>query len=258
MKLFSRLTLILYLFVIFCLTTTTVFADAKSDYEFQYSRYRQNNIEYTILKKDFLANPTLDNQQKAVLAAKQTIYSRDLAKANFASYLISRCEETKVNYEPIKPILDSLSQAKAFFLSEAEKSQTVVTPSQLATFTQNYLTATVPHDRSFRTGVVACKISELVRFQVGSKNALDIIIPKLATPFSTPLQTRIDDLQAQGNKINEEINNFTNKIFSEEDVLNIDYENYFTDKSETIKKIQSLQLKWLDSLIDIDLNYAHS
>jgi hypothetical protein len=258
MKLFSKLLLISYLFVIFCLTTTTVFADAKSDYEYQYSRYRQNNIEYTILKKDFLANPTLDNQQKAVLAAKETIYTRELAKANFASYLLSLCESSKINYAPIKPILDSLAQAKSFYLSEAEKSQTVITPAQLATFTQNYLTATIPHDRSFRTGVVACKIAQLVRFQVESKNALDIILPKLATPFSTPLQTKIDDLQSQGNKINEDINTFTNKIFSEEDILNIDYENYFTDKSETIKKIQSLQIKWLDSLIDIDLNYAHS
>lgn len=258
MKLFNRLLLISYLFIIFCLTTTTVFADAKSDYEFQYSRYRQNNIEYTILKKDFLANPTLDNQQKAVLAAKQTLYSRDISKANYAAYLLSLCEGTKTNYAPIKPILDSLAQARTFFLSEAEKSQTVVTPAQLAAFTQNYLTTVVPHDRSFRTGVVACKISQLVRFQVESKNALDIILPKLATPFSTPLQTRIDDLQSQGNKINEDINTFTNKIFSEEDILNIDYENYFTDKTETIKKIQSLQIKWIDSLIDIDLNYAHS
>jgi len=257
MKLLSKL-FIVPLFIIFlCVSTQLVFADARSDYERQYSLYRQNYIEYSILKKDYLANPTLDNQQKAVLAAKQTLQTRDLAKANYAAFLLSLCQVTNTNYAPIKPILDSLFSAKAFFLSEAEKSQAIVTPVQLVAFTQSYLVDVVPHDRSFRTGNVACKISEIVRFQVESKNALDIILPKLATPFSTPLQTRIEDLQSQGNKINDDINTLTSDIISE-DVTNIDEDSYFNEKSVIIKKIQSLQLKWIDSLIDIDLNYAHS
>lgn len=258
MKLFSKLLLALSFVCIFLTGSNVVFADAKSDYDYQYSQYRQNYIEYTILKNDYLSNSTLDNQQKAVLAAKQTIYSRDLAKANFAAYLIDLCQEKQTNYAPVKPILDDLLSAEKYFNNSALKSQSIITPADLVSFTQSYLVDVVDHDRSFRTGVVACKISQLVRFQIQSKNALDIILPKLATPFSTPLQTRIDDLQSQGNKINDDINNFTNKLFSEEDISNIDGENYFTDKSETIKKIQSLQLKWLDSLIDIDLNYAHS
>jgi len=256
MKLFSKLFLILPLPLFLC-ATTTVFADAKSDYEYQSSRYRQNYIEYTILKKDYLGNPTLDNQQKAVLAAKQTIQSRDLAKAGFADYLLFLCQEKQTNYTPVKPILDSLSAAKSFFLSEAEKSRLIVTPADLAIFTTNYNTDTITHNRSFRTGVIACKISQLVRIQIESKNALDIILPKLATPFSTPLQNRIDDLKSQGNKINDLINTTTNKLFSEEQINNIDNESFFANNSETIKKIQSLQLKWIDSLIDIDLNYAH-
>jgi hypothetical protein len=258
MKLFSKLLIAPLLATLFCVLPSSVFADAKTDYEYQYSKYRQNYVEYSVLKKDYLANPTLDNQQKAVLSAKQTISSRDMTKSSFATYIMSICQTNQSNYAPITPVLDSLSSAKSFFLSQAEKAQTIVTPAQLQEFTKSYLVDVVPHDRSFRTGVVACKIAKLVRFQVESKNALDVILPKLATPLSTPLQTRIDDLQSQGNKINEEINNFSTKIFTEEDVNNIDYDNYFSDKTKTIKKIQTLQLKWIDSLIDIDLNYAHS
>jgi len=256
MKLFSKL--ILMLPILFLCTATTIRADAKSDYEYQYSRYRQNYIEYTILKKDFLANPTLDNQQKAVLAAKDTLSARDLAKASFASYLLSLCQEKQTNYAPIKPILDSLNAARVFFLSEAEKSQAIVTPANLAEFTGSYVTNTTEHDSSFRIGTVACKISQLVRIQIESKNALDVILPRLASPYSTSLQTRINDLQTQGNNINEEINTFTKKILSEESIESINNNSYFNSKSETVKKIQSLQLKWIDSLIDIDLNYAHS
>lgn len=245
-------------FILFLCSSAPVFADSKSDYEFQFSQYRQNYIEYTVLKNDYLGNPTLDNQQKAVLAAKDTLKSRDLAKASFAAYLLDLCQEKQTNYTPIKPYLDSLRSANTFFLMEANRSQSIITPTDLNTFSTAYATDTIPHDRSFRTGVVACKISQLVRIQIQSKNSYDSIIPKLATPYSTPLQSRINDLQSQGNAINDSINTFTQKLFSEEETENIDSENYFTNKSETIKKIQSLQIKWIDSLIDIDINYAHT
>lgn len=258
MKLFTKL-LLLPIFVVYLFTVSSaVFADAKSDYEYQYSQYRQNYIEYSILKKDFLENPTLDNQQKAILASKQTILSRDLAKASFAAYLLFLCQEKQTNYAPVKPSLDALSLAKSFYLSEASKSQSIITAATLVEYSRDYEENTIIHDRSLRSGVVACKISQLVRYQIESKNALDIILPKLATPYSTALNTRINDLQDQGNKINELINTFTNKLYSEEITDNIDNESYFTNNSETVKKIQTLQIKWIDSLIDIDLNYAHS
>lgn len=258
MKLLTKALLIPSFLILLSLSTASVFADSKSDYEYQYSKYRQNYIEYSVLKKDFLENPTLDNQQKAVLAAKETLSARDLAKASFAAYLLTLCQEKKTNYSPVKPVLDSLNAAGIFYQTEAEKAQAIITPANLAEYTKNYEVNTIVHDRSFRTGVVACKISQLVRFQIESKNALDVILPRLATPYSTSLQTRINDLQDQGNKINDAVNDLTKKLFSEEDISNIDNETYFTNKSEIIKKIQTLQIKWIDSLIDIDLNYAHS
>lgn len=255
-----RLRLLLTAFFILFLTvvtTTTIFATAKSDYEQQFSQYRQSYIEYSVLKNDFLENPTLDNQQKAVLAAKDTIKARDLAKANYAMYLTDLIQEKNSGYAAIKPISDSLISAKNFYFAEAKKSQAIVTAADLKNFTENYTQNVIIHDQSFRTGVTAVKISQLVRFQIDSKNALDVILPKLSKPFSTSLATRIEDLQSQGNKINDSINDLTNKLFSEEDTNNIDSESYFSNKSETIKKIQSLQLRWVDGLIDIDLNYAH-
>lgn len=258
MKLLLKLCFVPLLGLLFSVFSTPIFADAKSDYEYQYSQYRQHYIEYTILKKDFLDNPTLDNQQKAMLAAKETLSARDLAKASYAEYLLTICQEKQTNYPRLKPILDSLRTARLFFQNEAQKSLALVTPANLAQYSNEYAVNTIIHDHSFRTGVVACKISELVRFQIQSKDALDIILPKLAKPFSTPLQTRIDDLQILGNKINDTINTLTDKLYSEEDLGNIEGANYFSEKTDTINKIKSLQLKWIDGLIDIDINYAHS
>lgn len=258
MKLFAKLSFLVIPFFAGLLFAPTIFADAKSDYEYQYSQYRQNYVEYSVLKKDYLENPTLDNQQKAVLAAKQTIKSRELAKASYSAYLLVLVNENKVEYTPIKPYLDSLNSAKQFYLNEAQKSQGIVTPADLKSFAANYSTNVIDHDRSFRTGVLAIKISQLVRFQLASKNAFDIILPKLTTPFSTSLQTRIDEIQVLGTRINTNIDDFVVWLFTDEVALNIDGQNYFTDKAEKIRSIQSLQVKWLDSLIDIDLNYAHS
>lgn len=258
MKLLLKLCFVPLLGLLFSAFSTPIFADAKSDYEYQYSQYRQHYIEYTILKNDFLSNPTLDNQQKAILAAKDTLSTRDLAKASYAKYLLNICQEKQTNYSRLKPVLDNLRTAILFFQNEAQKSLSLVTPADLAQYSNEYAVNTIIHDHSFYTGVVACKISELVRFQTQSKDAFDIILTKLSRPFSTPLQTRIDDLQALGNKINDAINIQTDKLFSEEDLKNIEGTDYFSEKSETMKKIKTLQLKWIDGLIDIDINYAHS
>jgi len=257
MKLLSKL-LIIPAFILPLCFAAPVSADAKSDYEYQYSQYQEHYLEYTLLKKDYLDNPTLDNQQKAVLAAKDSLYARDLAKASYAEYLLNLIAASKVSYTPINPLIESLTAAKNYFSNEALKSQSIVTAADLKNFSADYVVNSPAHDRSFRTGVVAYKIAKLVRFQIDLKDSLDIILPKLATPFSSALQNRIDELQSKGNDINSQIETFTNDLYTEEGVQEIDNENFFSERSETIKKIQSLQIKWIDSLIDIDLNYAHS
>ena len=45
------------IFIIFLLLPTIVFADAKSDYDYQYTRYRDSYQEFIIFKKDYLTLP---------------------------------------------------------------------------------------------------------------------------------------------------------------------------------------------------------
>jgi hypothetical protein len=235
-----------------------VLADYRSDYEYQYNQYRQNYIEYSVLKKDFLNNPTLDNQQKAVLVAKETLKARDLAKASYAAYLLSLIQEKKISYHPINLHIVSLQAAHKYFLSEAQKSQSIITSTDLKAFSEEYSKSVLTHNRSFRTGVIANKIADLVRFQLDGKEAFNTILPKLASPFSTSLADRINELQLLGNRIDNDVDNLATKVSSEEDMDNIDNETYFTNKTEAVRDIQKLQLKWIDGLIDIDINYAHS
>ncbi len=237
---------------------TAVFADYKTDYEYQNSQYRQHYTEYSILKKDYLENPTLDNQQKAILAAKAALKARDLAKASYSAHLLSLITASKTNYAPLNPFITSLSEARTFFALEAEKSQSIITPADLKKYTERYSRETLPHDRSLRTGVVVNKVARLISFQVDCKNALDIILPKLPSPYPTALKARIDDLQFLGNSINSEIDTFSASLSTEESLTEIDTDSYFDDKTEFLQKVQKQQLRWINGLLDIDINYAHS
>ena len=98
--------------VIAATTTPLAWADAKSDYDYQYGQYRTGYSEFVILKQDYLNTPSLDNQQKAMLSAKQTILARDLAKASLHWYLMDLITGYQVDYGPMKRISTYLNIAR--------------------------------------------------------------------------------------------------------------------------------------------------
>ena len=246
------------LFVCGSISAPTTLADAKSDYDYQYGQYRQNYIEYTVLKKDYLNNPSLDNQQKATLAAKQSIITRELAKASLAWYLGDLIHSSNVNYELVKPILSSLEVARSFFLTEAQKSQGLVTPENLKTYTDSYIDATIPHDQSFKYGIIVNKIVKLVRIQTDCKLAFDDLLPKLPSPTPTLVGTRMSELQEMAKGINSKIDTLANSLNPALGEENVDSEIFFTARIEKLNEIRALQLDWINRLIDIDINYVQN
>ncbi len=237
---------------------TSVLADAKSDYDYQYGQYRQNYIEYTILKQDYLNNPSLDNQQKAILAAKQSIIARELAKASLAWYLTDLIHSNNIVYEPVKSLINSLEIARSFFLSQSQKSQSIITQDNLKTYTENYLKDVIIHDQSFKYGIIVNKIAKLVRLQLDCQTAFDDLLPKLPVPLPTTLNARINELKDSKVVIDKKIEtlaNSLNPILGEE---NVDSEIFFTARIEKLSEIRSLQLDWINRLIDIDINYVQT
>ncbi len=249
-------------FILFFLTflsfSPVVFADAKSDYDYQYGQYRQNYIEYTVLKNDYLNNPSLDNQQKAILAAKQSIIARELAKASLAWYLTDLIHGSNVTYEPVKPLAGSLETARLFFLAQAQKSQAIITQNDLKSYTENYLRDVLSHDQSFKYGIVVNKIAKLIRIQLDSQTAFDDLLPRLPTPMPVTLNARINELKDSKALIDKKIDllaHSLNPILGEE---NVDSEIFFTARIEKLGEIRSLQLDWINRLIDIDINYVQT
>ena len=230
----------------------SVLADAKSDYDYQYGQYRTGYSEFVVLKQDYLNTPSLDNQQKAMLSAKQTILARDLAKASLHWYLMDLIAGYQVDYGPIKPITTSLNIAREYFLAQAQKSQSVITQEDLKKFTQNYQSTVQGNDSIIKFGIVANKITALVRIQRDSKTALDSIIPKLPASLTARIQELKDSAQIIDGKIDLLANNLNLADAVAESVTEI----FFTARVEKLVEIRELQLDWINRLIDIDINYV--
>lgn len=248
----------LTLFVLSGIVTPFVLASAKTDYEYQYGQYRLHYPEYKLLKADYLATPSLDNQQKTLLAAKQTIYSRDLAKASFAWYLMDLVAGTQANYEPLRPIVSSLAASREFYLQESQQSQSVVTQEDLKKFTEAYLKAVPHHDRMIKFGILGHKLATLVRLQTDSKNALDSLVPRLPGTLPATLTARIQELRDSAKIIDAKIDLLAKNLNLAEDEVAADAEIFFTSRVEKLAEIRTLQLDWINRLIDIEKNYAQS
>lgn len=252
----SRYFFALSLPLFFVVFTPSVLADAKTDYEYQYGQYRLNYPQYQLLKADYRITPSLDNQQKAIISAKQTIYSRDLTKASFVWYLMDLIAGTQANYEPLRPIVSSLATSREFYLAESQKSQSIVTQDNLKKFTDLYLEAVPHHDRIIKFGILGHKLSILVRLQSDSKAALDALISKLPGILPASVTARIQELKDSSKVIDGKIDLLAKNLNLVEDEVAADADIFFTSRVEKLVEIRTLQLDWINRLIDIEKNYA--
>lgn len=256
MKLFARLTILFSTIFAFLVLSSSVLADSKSDYDYQYGLYRQNYVEFTVLKNDYLATPSLDNQQKAMLSAKQSILSRDLAKASLAWYIWDLINKSAVDYAPIKPMVDALMVSRSFYLAESEKSQKIITTDNIKKFTADYQVATITPDRTIRYGIIVNKIARLVRIQIDSQAALDDLLPKLPVPLPTTVAARIEELKTMHASINDKIDLLAGGLQPSQGDENVDAEIFYTVRIEKMQEIIAMQTDWINRLIDLDLNYV--
>ena len=249
---------LLCLFGFIATGTNNVYASPKTDFDFQWTKYRQNYAEFSLLKRDYLQNQTLDNQQKAVLSAKQTLLARDMAKAAYARYMIDLINGKNTGYTALNPVLTRLSEAAIFFDSEALLSQQIITPADLKKFATDYLSGYQIKDRSFFYGQLAYKIATLVRFQIDLKESYDAMLPKLPEVKPAPLKARLDEVPVLAANINDKIASLSALIIPEEEDGALTPDGYFSPFIKKVDDIRQLQLQLVNQFVDIDINYVQS
>lgn len=244
------------IFILFFFIPTIVFADAKSDFEYQYTKYRDNYLEFSIFKKDYLATPSLDNQQKVLLSLKQSLVARDLSKASLSRYLSDLILTNQVNYDPLVPVLQALESARQYFTLKANEAQTVVTLENLKEFDKEYLATSLNSERALKLGIVSHKIAKLVRIQNDSQKAYETLKYRLPDTISIRAKERLSELERDHLEINKKIDELANLVVSIEGQENVDSPVFFSGKVEPLMQIRTMQLNWIDKLIDLDRNYA--
>jgi len=247
----------LLLFIFISLSSTSASADSKSDYEYQLSQYRRSYTEFTQLKRDYLQNRTLDNQQKSIIIAKQALLARDLAKAAYARYLTDLITQHNTNYVGFESTLTRLSSAVSFYTLNSTRSQAIATPADLKTFSDEYVLASIIPDRSFYYGQEAAKLAQLIRFHLDAQKIFDSIRPKITQDGQPiPLKARLQEIPILAEEINQKIATQAALIIPKVEEKPISGNDYFSEKIKTLTQIRSLQTELVDLLVDIDLNYA--
>lgn len=254
-----RLIVILLLATCYLLLAGRALADQTpylSDYNFQLDQYRKNYAEYQNFKKDYLAHPTLDNEQKAILSAKQTISSRELAWANFILVLSDSISSTGVSYPLSDKAKTDLAAIAKYHFGQATAVGSVVTRADLTTFTKNELKVTATHKLALTQAQVAGKLVQLIKFQIDAKTAYDSIFPKLNVVVDeVSVKNGLDQIQTSSVQINDQISTLARKT-SDLAADQFSTDQFFTNSSEILAQIRGSIYRLINIIIDLDTNYV--
>lgn len=242
----------------FLFSAGIVFAQSTylSDYNFQLDQYRKNYAEYTNFKKDYDDRPTLNNEQKALLSARQAIISRELAWANFYLVLSESISKPGITYPLINRAIANLTGIANYHFGQASKAGNIVTRADLTNFTKEELTVLATQRQSITQAQVANKLAQLIKFQIDAKTAYDSLLPKLeSVKNEVAVKNGLDQVQTYSAQINGQIEALAKKTTD----FNLDQSNqnqFYEDTSEALKEIRGLQNRLVSVIIDLDTNYV--
>lgn len=228
-----------------------------SDYQFQLDRYRKYYAEYQNFKSDYDAHPTLNNEQKAILAAKQTINARELAWGNYALMLSEMISSTGVNYPFTSKAISDLALMAKYYFSQGTASESIVTRADLTLFTKNELKNTSSYKLILAQAQVAGKVAQLIKFQTESAAAYNSILPKLEKlKAEVAVANGLEQIQTYGQEVNNQINSLSEKV-SKIDSQQYSQDRIYSESSQTLRQIRTTMNRLVNVIIDLDTNYVH-
>ena len=227
-----------------------------SDYQYQMDQYRKYYAEYSNFKSDYDAHPTLANEQKAIVSAKQAIAARELAWANFILVLSDTISDTGVNYPLTDKAVGDLAGIAKYHFDQAVATGSIVTRSDLTAFTRNELKVTAGHKLILTQAQVAGKLAQLIKFQIDAKAAYDVILPKLeGVKDEVTVQNGLDQIQTGSKEINDQISTLAQKT-TDLNVEQFSRDQFYSDSTEVLTKIRNSVSRLMRVIIDLDTNYV--
>lgn len=231
-------------------------ASPQSDYDYQLTQYRKHNAEFQVLKEDNQKTPTLDNQQKALQAAKQAIISRETAKITYIELFLSSIKSQNLSQEYMLQTEKELVDAQDFFKDQTKLAKNIVSVEDLTNFTLEYLKTQPPYQSRIIKAQATRKLAILIRLQINAKNAYDDLLPKISDKSFTPVSAGLEKITQLADSINKKVSEETSLISASE-VTYYSRSNFYRKRTEGLSQIKALQLELVNTLIDLEKNYAN-
>lgn len=227
-----------------------------SDYQYQLDQYRSNYAEYQVLLKDWQDHPTLNNEQKALISAKQTLTSRELAAANFDLYFIDQISAPQVDHPLIAKSVTELSDIAKYHFDQAQAVGKIATKADLLAFTQSYLTTVATHANALIRAQVSNKIAQLLKYQKDYSAALTNLQPRLAAnQDDIRVKNGLSQISSYDQQVTSSIADLTQNALAV-DLEASDAINFTNNSVDSLSQIRALEGRIINIIIDLDTNYA--
>lgn len=252
------LSFFIFLLTAFCsLPSAHAQTTQQTDYQYQLDQYRKNYSQYQIYLRDYKDESTLNNEHKAITAAKDTLRSRELALAHYYWWQSELVQVTKVDLPVVRQAISDFNDIGQYHYQQLGLIDKIVTRADLTSYTKKNRKEVDKQQLAITRNQTAAKIAKIVSIQLDIKRAFDAIIPQLeSTKLTNPsIQNGLDQVGDYSNQVNDLVNSLSEQTSK----LDLDIKRapqFFEDSTDILNQIHLLQLKLINLIIELDTAYV--
>ena len=229
----------------------------EADYQHQLNQYLRYYAEFQTYRSDYLANNTLDNEQKGVLAAKAALNARELALMSLARSLKQSILSSQIDHPLISSSNASLDTLINNYLADVEQVKTLQTKKDLMAYTLSVSERKGDNQDIIYQAEIANKLGKLLRLNEEIKTRTEEVKSKLQPQMELALvENGFEEIDQNQQYISSEINSiisYINQIPTGEGTR----EELMPTAARHLSNIRAYQLQIVDRLIDFDKNYVN-
>lgn len=227
-----------------------------SDYQFQQDLYRKNYATYQLFLKDYLSDSSLNNEQKAIQAAKEALKYRESTLSHFYWWQAEILNASQIDLPIVKQSISDLNTVGQYHYAQSQDTSLINTKSDLKKFTLDNRKQVDQYDIITVKSQVIIKLARLVQFQNDLKRAYDYLNDKLdAQKDILTVKNGLEQIFTNANKANELLEKLTVKI-NDLDLSELRQSQFFEKSVESMTIIKSLQSRSIDIIVELDTNYV--
>jgi len=228
----------------------------QSDFQFQLEQYRRSYSEFILFRGDYRKNNTLENEQKSVIAGRNTLIARELTMSSFCRILLESIGRSRVNHIQTINSINELNLLIKDYETYAQRANSIQTKNDLVIYSQEYNASQSARLSTLNRAQIINKVTQLMRISLDLGQSLEQLRTSLAPSKDLPLVasglSESDSLLGQNNLAIEKL--LTDLQTTQPDtIVSPSIVSKFGAK---LPPIQSIQSHLVDRIIDLDKNYV--